>query len=36
MPWWGWLIVGLVAGATLGLFTAGLLQASAAGEHERR
>ena len=38
MPWWGWLIVGLAAGACGGLVLAGMLAASAAadGGHARR
>jgi hypothetical protein len=29
MPWWGWLLVGLFTGSTLGLLAAGLAQAAA-------
>lgn len=38
MPWWGWLLIGLFVGATLGLLTGGLLNAAgqASREEEQR
>jgi hypothetical protein len=32
MPWWGWLLVGLVVGATAGVFVAALCSAAAMRE----